>query len=168
MVRWGDHQVLKWWEGHELGVWCLRSAVRRSSALVSQSSKTFGEGHSGGGGTMKFLMMGESSFQSVWSHLRGEGAGSEDGEASSIVMGTWSEPVEGREVSHPFTKGRSRGLAKVRSITEGRALPERGNLVYMPGKFSKAKLPSTANSKYGAEEETSRNEKQRRWSAKGL
>jgi len=74
------------------------------------------------------------------------GARSGDGEASSIVMGTWSEPIEGREVSHPLMKGKSMGLANAKSITEGRALPERGNLVYMPGEFGWAKPPGTANS----------------------
>ena len=73
-------------------------------------------------------------------------------------MGTWSEPVEGREVCQPFMKGRSRGLVKGRSITEGLAFPERGNLVYTPAELSRAKPPSAANSKYGAEEETSSDE----------
>jgi len=56
-------------------------------------------------------------------------------------------------VSHPLTKGRSRGLAKARSMREGRAFPERGNLVYTPREFSRAKPPSAASSKYGVEEE---------------
>jgi len=85
-----------------------------------------------------------------------------------MVMGTWSKRVEGREVSHAFMKGRSRGLEKSRSITEGCALTERGNLVYTPGEFSRAKPPSAANSKYGAEEETSWDEKERSGSARGL
>ena len=36
--------------------------------------KILGEGHSGGEGTMKSLMMGESSSQLDWSHLRRGGA----------------------------------------------------------------------------------------------
>ena len=83
------------------------------------------------------------------------GARSEDRDAGNIVMGTWSEPMEGRKVPQLLTKGRSRGLAKARSITEGRAFHERGDLVYMPGEFGRAKLPSAANSKYRAEEEAS-------------
>jgi len=145
MVRWGDHQGLEWWEGCELGVWSLRRPQRRSSAPVRQSSRIFGEGHSGGGGTIKFLMIRESSSQSVGSHLRGGGAGSKDGAASSMVMGTWFQPVEGTEVSQLLTKGSSRGLAKARSITEGRAFPERGNLVDTPGELRRAKPPSAAN-----------------------
>jgi len=82
---------------------------------------------------MKSWMIGESSSQSVWSHLSVGGAGSEDGDPRSMVMGMWSELVQGREVSGPLMKCRSRGLAKARSIMERRAVPERGNLVYTPG-----------------------------------
>jgi len=96
---------------------------------------------------MKFLMFRQSSSQSVWSHMRCGGARSTDRAASSMVMGTWSEPGEGREVSAVFTKRRSRRLAKARSITEGRAFAVRGNLVYPPREFSRAKLPSAAYSK---------------------
>ena len=62
--------------------------MRRSSVPVIQQSRIFGEGHSGGGGTMKFSRMGESSSQSVWSHLRYGGAGSRHGDVSRMVMGT--------------------------------------------------------------------------------
>jgi len=85
-----------------------------------------------------------------------------------MVIGMWYEPVEGREDSQPLTKSRSRGLAKTRSITEGRAFPDRGNLVYTPGEFQRAKPPSAANSKYGPEEEISWDEKERSGSARGL
>lgn len=76
-----------------------------------------------------FLIMGKSISQSVWSHLRGRKAGTEDGHASNMGMGTCSEPVEGSEVSQPLTNGRSWGLAQAGSIMEGRAIPKRGNLV---------------------------------------
>jgi len=117
---------------------------------------------------MKFLMIGESSSQSAWSHLRRGGAGSEDGDASKIVIGTWSEPIKGREVSQLLTNGRSRGFAKARSMTEGRAFPERGNLLYRPEEFSTVKPPNAANSKYCAQEETSWGEKERSGSDAGL
>jgi len=116
-------------------------------------SRTFGEGPSGGGGILKFLTRGESVAQSVCSHVRRQ-ARAGDGEASHIVIGTWSEPVEGRDVSYPLTKGKSRGLANARWITDGRAFPERGNLVYTPGEFSRTKPPNAANSKYRADEDT--------------
>jgi len=44
---------------------------------------------------MKFLMRGESSSQFGWSHLRRGRAGSGDGDASNMVMGTWSDPSRG-------------------------------------------------------------------------
>jgi len=50
-------------------------------------------------------------------------------------MGIWSELVEGRETSQPLTIGRWRELRKDRSITKGRALPTKGNLVYSPEGF---------------------------------
>jgi len=62
-------------------------------------------------------------------------------------MGTWSEPVEGREASQLFTRGRRGGFAKARSMTEGRALPTKGNLVYSPGGFRRGKPDSAAFSK---------------------
>ena len=61
-----------------------------------------------------------------------------------IVIGMWSERVEGREASQLFTRGRMVGFAKARSITEGRALPTRGNLVYSPGGLRRAKPDSAA------------------------
>ena len=76
--------------------------------------------------------------------------------------------MKGREVSHLFTKGRSRGLSKPRSITEGRAFPERGNLMYTPGEFSRAKPPSAANLKSGVKEETSWDKNERSGSARAL
>jgi len=76
-----------------------------------------------------------------------------------IVIGTWSEPVEGREASPLYTTGRRRGLVKARSSTEGQALPTRGNLVYSPGGFKRAKPASAAFSKYWVEKEISYGEK---------
>jgi len=119
-------------------------------------------------GTIKSLRIRESSSQSRWSDLRGRGAGYDHSYASSMVMGTWSVPVERREVSHPLTKGRSEGLANARSITEGHAFPERGNLMYTPWEFNRAKAPNAANSKYRADEETSWDEKWSSGSARGF
>jgi len=59
----------------------------------------------------------------------------------------WSEPVDGRAASQLFTNGRRRGLAKARSITEGRAFPTNGNLVYSPGVLRRAKPAPGAFSK---------------------
>jgi len=106
------------------------------------------------------VTMGEGASQSVRSYLMWWGTRSEEGEASSMVMGKWCKPVKGREDSHPLTKGRRRGFANAKSITEERAFPERGNLVYTPGEFRRAKPPSPANLKYAAQEESSCDEKE--------
>ena len=87
---------------------------------------------------------------------------------STIVIETWSDHVEGREVSQPLTKGRSRGFTKASSIMEGRAFPERGIVLYMAEELSSPKPPSTTRSKYGGEEETSWDEKEHSRSAREL
>jgi len=84
------------------------------------------------------------------------------------VIGTWSDPVEGREASQLFTRGRRRGFAKARSIPEGRAVPTRGNLVYSPGGLRRAKPDSAAFSKQEVEDEISLDEKCLRGSERGL
>jgi len=168
MVRWGDHPRLEWWEERELVVCSFRGPVSRSSVPPTQPPRTFREGQGGGGGTMKFLTVGDSRSQCVWSHLRHRGAASEDGNARYMMMETSSKPVEGREVSQLLTKGITRGLAKARSMTEVCAFPERENLVYTSGVFIGAKPPSATNSKYGAQEETSWDDMERSGSAKGL
>ena len=64
-----------------------------------------------------------------------------------IVIGIWSDPVEGSEASQLLTSGRRGGFAKARSMTEGRALPTMGNLVYSPGGLRRANPDSAAFSK---------------------
>jgi len=51
---------------------------------------------------------------------------------SVITQGTWSEPVEGRGVSHEETRGERAVFAKARSKTEGSEMVSNGNLVYTP------------------------------------
>jgi len=64
-----------------------------------------------------------------------------------IVIGTWSEPVEGREACPLFTMGRRRGLVKAKLMTDGRALPTIGNLVYSEEGLRSAKSACAAFSK---------------------
>jgi len=85
--------------------------------------------------------------QSVSAHFRRCGFWCREGGASVIVIGIWSDPVEGREASQLFTIGRRRGLATERSITDGPPLPTRGNQVYSPGGLWRAKPASAAFSK---------------------
>jgi len=46
---------------------------------------------------------------------------------SVITHGTWSEPVEGRVVSHEETREERALFAKARSKTEGREMASNGN-----------------------------------------
>jgi len=92
-------------------------------------------------------MIGVNVSQFMSLQLGRFGHGTRLGGERLIVIGTWSEPVEEREASHPLNIGRRRGLAKDRSITEGRAHPTKGNLVYYPWGLRRAKLASAALSK---------------------
>ena len=125
----------------------LRRATRRFSDSDIHSSCFGGVGHDGAAGTLKPLTIGSKVSLSVSAH-RGRGDfWCREGAARVIVIGTWSEPVEGREASQLLTRGKRGGFAKARSITEGRALPTRGNLVYSPGGLKRAKPDSAAFSK---------------------
>ena len=117
------------------------------SYLSVGSLQSVGEGQGGAGGTQRFLMRGDSVSQSVLDQLGRLGVGINVGGARLIVIGTWLEPVEGREISQDLNIGRWRGFAKARSITEGWALPTKGNLVYSPGWLRRAKPASAAFSK---------------------
>ena len=57
--------------------------------------------------------------QSVLAQLGARLGGRNLGEQKEIRMGTWSEPVEGRGVSHLLKAGDKWELAKARSRTEG-------------------------------------------------
>jgi len=128
-------------------VYTLRRVVRLSKDPANHLSRSTGEGQTGAGGTRKFLIMGDSVSQFLSDHLGHLGRGIRVSGARSIVFGTWSEPVEGRETSHDLNNGRRRGFAKARSMTEGRALPTKGNLVYSQGGLRRAKSASAACSK---------------------
>jgi len=103
--------------------------------------------NAGAAGTLKPLMMGSRVSHSV-SAPRGRGGfWFREGAARVIVIGMCSEPVEGREASQLLIRGRRGGFAKARSMTEGRALPTKGNLVYSPEGLRRAKPDSAAFSK---------------------
>ena len=65
-----------------------------------------------------------------------------------IVIGMWSDPVEGRGESQDLKKGIRVGDVKARSITEGLAVPGSGKRVYTPGVLSKLYPRSEALEKY--------------------
>jgi len=78
-----------------------------------------GVGHDGAAWTLQPLMIGSRVSQSVCAYPGRGGFRFREGVARVIVIGMWSDPVEGREASQLFTRGRSGGFPKARSITEG-------------------------------------------------
>jgi len=111
-------------------VYSFSRATRRLSDSDIHSYSLGGVGHDGAGGTLKPLMIGVMVSLSVSSHFGRGVFWLKLGAVRVIVIGMWSEPVEGSEASQLFTNGRRGGFAKARSMTEGRAFPARGNLVY--------------------------------------
>ena len=125
----------------------LTRAISRFSDSDIHSSSCGGVGHNGAAGTLKPLMIGSKSCQSLSAQRSRRGFWFMEGVARVIVIGMWSEPVEGREASQLLIRGRREGFAKARSMTEGRAFPTRGNLVDSPGGLRRAKPDSAAFSK---------------------
>jgi len=80
--------------------------VSLSRDPANHLSRSTGEGQLGAGGTRKFLRGGDSVTQSVSDYLGRLGVGMRVGGARLIVIGIWSEPVEGRETSHDLNRGR--------------------------------------------------------------
>lgn len=64
--------------------------------------------------------------QSVLSQLGAGGGGLKRGELNVTTTGTWSEPVEGRGVSHEKKAGKRCLLAKAKLRTEGLDAEEKG------------------------------------------
>jgi len=75
-------------------------------------------------------MIGVRVSQSVSAHLGRSGLWFREAGVSIIVVGILLEAVEGREASRLLTIGSRRGLPKGRTMTDGRALPTKGNIVY--------------------------------------
>ena len=82
-------------------------------------------------------------LQSVLSQLGVGVGGRSSGAKSRIVMGTWSEPVEGRVASQFRKKGAAAGFEKEMSRTPGREEESKGNRVKIPGTLS-SKYPRSA------------------------
>ena len=129
-VRRGVYQGLGLGEGRERGVSFSNRAVRESREEENQSLSWVGEGRGGEEGVRKASRRGRKASQSVRSQQGVLGGGLSVGGAKVMRMGTWSEPVEGREVeSHAMKVRDISGLAKARSIAPGLWDPERGKRV---------------------------------------
>ena len=118
----GVHQGLDLREGRERGVSSSRRAVREFSEEENHSSSWAGDGCEGAGGMQKDWRWGFRVSQLVRSQQGVLGRVFSVEGARVMRMGTWSDPVEGRDVvSHSSKAGAMRGLAKARSIEIGRA-----------------------------------------------
>ena len=127
VVRSGVHQGFDLCEGRERGVASSRRAVWVFDEDENHSLSWAGEGWGGAGGVRKATSRRRRESQSVRSQQGVLGRGVPSGGASVMRMGTWSEPVEGRdEASQDAKAGAIYGLAKARSITPGLCDPERG------------------------------------------
>ena len=101
----------------------------------------------GGIGNLMDSSCGLRAFQSVLSQLGVGGGGRSNGAESSMVMGTWSDPEDGRQVSQLWKKGAAAGLAKEMLRTPGRVEESNGNQVKIPGTLRREKPRSAALSK---------------------
>ena len=106
-------------EGLETGVLEVMRVQTRLEWVSNHLSKTDTGQEGGGGGGTREGSWGRLEAQSVMAQL-GVGSGGRNlGEQKDITTGTWSEPVDGRGVSHLLKAGASRELEKARSRTEG-------------------------------------------------
>jgi len=118
VVSSGYYHALAHTEGQQRTVWALRVAT---SVLRCESNDFSGEclvGRLGGGRSLASLSNRSRLEQSVLTHFGAGGAGSLIGCAILTVMGTWSDPVEGRSVVHSWNKAIRALDANARSKSE--------------------------------------------------
>lgn len=104
VVRRGVQKGLECGEGFESGVADLIRAVRTLREEENQWSSWEGEGLTGGGKTIKERSGASRESQTVSTQLGRGMVGVCEGEANMMTMGTWSEPVEGREMASQLRK----------------------------------------------------------------
>jgi len=91
--------------------------------------RELGVGPAGQGSVVKLASASPTAFQSRRAQCGVGGGSITAGSFSVITHGTWSEPVEGRGVSHEATRGERVVFAKARSRMEGREMVSNGNRV---------------------------------------
>ena len=117
--RRGDHQGFDLGEGLEVGAFEVMRDLILLEWTLNHPSKTDTGQEGGGGGRTREGSWGRMVFQSVLAQLGDGSGGGNLGEKKEIRGATWSEPVEGREVSHLLKAGDKWELPKARSRTEG-------------------------------------------------
>ena len=109
-----------------LGAWEVKRDVRRVEEISNHLLMELGVGFAGQGSVVKV----SSAFPTASRSRRaqcGVGGGSMiAGGFRVITHGTWSEPVEGRGVSHEERKEERAVFANARSRTEGREMVSKG------------------------------------------
>ena len=130
VVRSGVHQALDFAEGRERGAVASTIFVSAERAEENHWSSWFGEAVSGGGGMNQFLSLSVRPGQLASGH-RGLGLSLwGEGGRRDIRIGSWSDPVEGRDyASHESKAGNICGLAKAMSMVLGLWVPLKGNQV---------------------------------------
>jgi len=127
--RRGDHHGFERGQGRLRGAWDVKREVRQVEEMSNHLLMELGVGLAGQGSLVKV----SSAFPTASRPRRaqcGVGGGSMiAGGLSVITHGTWSEPVEGRGVSHEEMKEERVVFAKARSKTEGREMVSKGNRV---------------------------------------
>jgi len=129
-VRRGVHQALDFGDGRDRGAVVSIAVVSTDRAEENHWSSWPGDGGEGGGGTSQFLSLSVSPGQSASSqHGLGLSLCGVEGRRE-ILMGAWSDPVEGRDdASQERKAGNICGLANARSMVLGLWLPEKGKRV---------------------------------------
>ena len=127
--RRGDHHGFERGQGRLRGAREVRREVRRVEEISNHLLMELGVGLARQG----ILVKVSSAFPTASRSRRaqcGVGGGSMiTGGFSVITQGTWSEPVEGRGVSHEEMKEERAVFAKARSKTEGRETVSKGKRV---------------------------------------
>ena len=131
--RRGDHHGFALTDGLYNGVCSFRRVVRVSRCLSNHVSSESRVGRSGEEGMAHSFRSDCREDQSVLDQFGLGGGGDAIWCDRRIIMGMWSERVEGSGVSHDLKKGPRAGDAKARSITEGLPTFDRGKRVYTPG-----------------------------------
>jgi len=103
--------------------------VRRVEERSNHLLRELGVGFAGQGSVVKVSRTTPTACRSRRAQCGVEGGSKIAGGLSVITHGTWSEPVEGRGVSHEETRGEIAVFAKAKSRTEGREMVSNGKRV---------------------------------------
>jgi len=107
----------------------VRREVRRAEKISNNLLRELGVGLAGQANVVKAFSASPSASRSRRAQCGVGGCSIIAGGFSVITHRTWSEPVEGRRVSHEETRGERAVFAKARSKTEGREMVSKGNRV---------------------------------------